>query len=175
MGTRNIAASRALKKSIHADSAMQPLLHLTGPSFTCLPASVANAGSVISQLVCVAEETPIAIRYNGFAHAVMMATPDDLEDFAAGFSLSEGVTRISEPLPDISILRGDEGITIDLDLGGGDLHRYLASRRMRQLRGHTSCGLCGVEDLSDVARPIARVGPAPPLDAQTIQSALTTL
>jgi FdhD protein len=154
---------------------MQPLQHLTGSSFIALPVNATSDGRVPSQLVCVAEETPVAVRYSGFAHAVMMATPDDLEDFAAGFSLSEGVTQISGPLPDISIRRGNEGITVDLTLGGEDLHRYLAGRRVRQLRGHTSCGLCGVQDLNDVARPVARVRPAALLDAHMIRSALTAL
>jgi len=125
--------------------------------------------------VCVAEETPVALRYSGFAHAVMMATPEDLDDFAVGFSLSEGIIEISSPLPDISISAGNGGITIDLSLCGTDLHRYLASRRVRQLRGHTSCGLCGVEDLNDVARPAARVLPATTLDADLIRGALAAL
>jgi FdhD protein len=105
----------------------------------------------------------------------MMATPDDLEDFALGFSLSEGITEIFGPLPAISIRREDDGVTIDVSLGGTDLHRYLASRRVRRSRGHTSCGLCGVEDLSDVSRPAARVHPAMPLDRDLIRGALTAL
>jgi FdhD protein len=154
---------------------MQPLRHLTASPFISVPVNATSEGQVTSQLVCVAEETPVAFRYSGFAHAVMMATPEDLEDFAVGFSLSEGVTRISGPLPDISIHRDDEGITVDIALGGEDLHRYLAGRRVRQLRGHTSCGLCGVEDLSDIARPDVRVHPAPPLEASIIRDALNAL
>jgi FdhD protein len=154
---------------------MQPLHHISGLSFTSLPVNATADSRVPSPLVCVAEETPIAVRYSGFAHAVMMATPEDLEDFAVGFSLSEGVTRLSGAPPGISIHRGKEGITIDLALGGEDLHRYLAGRRVRQLRGHTSCGLCGVEDLKDVVRLVARVRPAPALDSCLIPSALTEL
>jgi formate dehydrogenase accessory protein FdhD len=154
---------------------MQPLRHLSGSSFIALPVNATSDGRVPSQLVCVAEETPVAVRYSGFAHAVMMATPDDLEDFTAGFSLSEGVTQISGPLPDISIRRDNEGTTVDLTLGGEDLHRYLAGRRVRQLRGYTSRGLCGVKDLNDVARPVARVRPAALLDVHMIRSALTAL
>jgi formate dehydrogenase accessory protein FdhD len=121
------------------------LRHLTGSSFIPIPLKATGDGRFNSQMVCVAEETPIAFRYNGFAHAVMMATPDDLEDFAAGFSLSEGVTQVSGPLPDISIRRSGDGITVDLTLGGTDLHRYLARRRVRQLRGHASCGYVGLK------------------------------
>jgi FdhD protein len=127
------------------------------------------------RLVCVAEETPVGFRYNGFPHAVMMATPDDLEDFAAGFSLSEGIIEASGRALESSISRCEDGITIDVSLSGRDLHRYLASRRVRQLKGHTSCGLCGVEDLSDVSRPFGRVPPAGPLDSGLFRSALATL
>jgi FdhD protein len=126
------------------------------------------------RLVCVAEETPVGFRYSGFAHAVMMATPDDLEDFAAGFSLSEGIIE-SSGIPGSSISRSEDGITIDVSLGGRDLHRYLARRRVRHLKGHTSCGLCGVEDLRDVSRPLERVRPGAPLDSGLIRSALATL
>jgi FdhD protein len=155
----------------------QPLQHHLPGSVVSLTveASEGDPGARERRLVCVAEETPVAFRYNGFAHAVMMATPDDLEDFAAGFSLSEGIIEPSGPPPESSVSRCTDGITIDIALGGRDLHRYLASRRVRQLRGHTSCGLCGVEDLSDVSRAFGLVQPAAPLDSGLIRSALETL
>src|SRR3954454_17973152 len=99
------------------------------------------------RLVCVAEEIPVAFRYNGFPYAVMMATPDDLDDFAIGFSVSEGIIAPASELPDVEIIPCADGITLDISLKGKDLHRYLATRRVRQLPGRTSCGLCGVEDL----------------------------
>jgi FdhD protein len=155
---------------------MRPLRHPTGPAFISIPANAAcDRGFVSERLVCVAEETPVALRCSGFAHAVTMATPEDLEDFAIGFSLSEGIIDISTSLPDISICARDDGITIDLLLCGKDLRRYLANRRVRQLRGHTSCGLCGVEDLKDVARPAARVLPATTLNADLIRDAVAAL
>ncbi len=126
-------------------------------------------------LICVAEETPIAFRYNGFAHAVMMGSPENLEDFAIGFSLSEGIIGATGPLPGTSITQRDDGITVDVFLGGDDFHRYLAGRRVRQLHGRTSCGLCGVEDLADVRRSAPRVPPGAPLDLALISSTLTAL
>src|SRR5436305_9375430 len=126
-------------------------------------------------LICVAEETPIAFRYSGFPYAVMMATPDDLEDFAVGFSLTEGIAARDSDIPDISVVPCDDGITIDISLKGADLHRYLATRRVRQLRGHTSCGLCGVEDLDDVARPPMRVHADAAVDTDLILPALDAL
>jgi FdhD protein len=155
----------------------QPLQHHLPASLVSLTieASGGDQGVRAQRLVSVAEETPVGFRYNGFAHAVMMATPDDLEDFAAGFSLSEGIIESSGIPPESLISRCDNGISIDVLLGGKDLHRYLASRRVRQLRGHTSCGLCGVEDLSDISRPLGRVRPGAPLDSGLIRSALETL
>ncbi len=110
-------------------------------------------------LDCVEEEA-VAFRFNGFPHAVMMATPADLEDFAFGFSLAEGVIGAAADVDAISIEASAEGISVDISLRGESLRGYLAGRRVRQLRGHTSCGLCGVEDLQDIRRPAARVHPA---------------
>jgi FdhD protein len=155
----------------------QPLQYLSGTSAVSLSVQATGGDRCVQEqrLVCIAEETPVAFRYNGFAYAVMMATPADLEDFAAGFSLSESIIEPSSIQPEISISRCDDGITIDVSLGGRDLHRYLASRRVRQLTGHTSCGLCGVEDLNDISRPAGRVQPSAPLDFGLIRCALATL
>src|ERR1700710_1965200 len=124
---------------------------------------------------CVAEETPIAFRYDGFSHAVMMASPENLEDFAVGFSVSEGIIDASGSLRATSISRQDEGISIDISLRSDDLHRYLAGRRVRNLRGNTSCGLCGVEDLADLHGAAMRVPPGRPLTAELIRSTLDML
>jgi FdhD protein len=163
------------KKSTNADGAMnKPLQHQTRTALVYI-----SLGETLNEpqapLICVAEETPIAFRYNGFAHAVMMASPQDLEDFALGFSLSEGIIEATDGLPETSITQRDDGITIEVSLGGPDFHRYLAGRRVRQLRGHTSCGLCGVADLADVRRPATHVRPGAPLDRGLISSTLTTL
>jgi FdhD protein len=91
---------------------------------------------------------------------VMMASPADLEDFAFGFSLVEGVIGAASDIDAISIDGCAEGISVDISVRGESLHRYLASRRVRQLRGHTGCGLCGVQDLQDVRCLPARVHPA---------------
>jgi FdhD protein len=127
------------------------------------------------RLICIAEETPVAFRYDGFSHAVMMATPDDLEDFAMGFSRSEGIIEKPSDLRSIAVHNSNDGITLDISLDGNSLHRYLAGRRVRQLRGHTSCGLCGVEDLHDVRRPAINVVPAIAPGANAIVSALESL
>ena len=111
----------------------------------------------------VAEETPVAFRYNGFAHAVMMATPDALADFALGFSLTEGVIETADNILNLDVREEEDGLALDIVLAPAALHRYLAGRRVRRLTGNTSCGLCGAEDLRDVRPPQARVqSPRPP-------------
>ncbi|CDL84011.1 formate dehydrogenase accessory sulfurtransferase FdhD [Xenorhabdus szentirmaii] len=101
----------------------------------------------------VAEEVPIALVYNGISHVVMMGTPKELEYFAIGFSLSEGI--ISSPQE----IRGIDAITSCH--GGIELHIELSSRRFaglkerrRNMAGRTGCGICGTEQLTEVFRPI---------------------
>jgi FdhD protein len=152
-----------------ADGAMHPPLeHQDG-------GSVVHLSLRGQEQVCVAEETPVAFRYDDFSHAVMMASPGDLEDFATGFSVSEGIIQASGSPRSITISRTDAGINIDISLHAPDLHRYLAGRRVRQLRGNTSCGLCGVEDLADIQRPATRVGPGKALDVGVIRPTLVKL
>src|SRR3954470_15761921 len=104
----------------------RPLQHFTrgAPVSVTVNAICKDRDGDELRLVCVAQETPTAFRYNGFPYAVMMATPDDLEDFAVGFSLTEGIIAPASELPELSILRCDDGITVDISLHGGDLHRY---------------------------------------------------
>jgi FdhD protein len=169
-----IALANALEILINADGAMhQPLERQDGGAVVYL--SVCEPRDARQAQVCVAEETPVAFRYEGFSHGVMMASPEDLEGFATGFSVSEGIIEASGGLRATSISRCDDGITIDISLNACDLHRYLAGRRVRQLRGNTSCGLCGVEDLADIRRPATRVEPAKPLDVDLIRTTLVKL
>jgi FdhD protein len=128
-----------------------------------------------SQTLACVEEQAVAFRYNGFAHGVMMATPSDLEDFATGFSLTEAVIDSMSDIEAISIEAGADGIAVDISLSGASLHRYLAGRRIRQLRGHSGCGLCGVQDLADVQRPIPQARAAALLRQSAIVAAFEGL
>ncbi len=103
----------------------------------------------------VAEEAPIAIAYNGISHAVMLATPSDLEDFAVGFSLSEGIVESLTEIHDVEISASDRGMTLDVTIGNGPFARL--KERRRTLAGRTGCGLCGVESLDQVLRPLLPV------------------
>ncbi len=99
---------------------------------------------------CLAEETPVALIYNGVSHAVMLATAQDLEDFALGFSLSEGIIECASELYDVKVSVQPNGV---------ELHCEIASERFAQLKerrrtlaGKTGCGLCGAESLQQAMR-----------------------
>lgn len=109
-----------------------------------------------------AEETPVAFEYNGISHAVMLATPADLEDLAVGFSLSEGIVARRQEIFDIGIVESAAGITLRIAIAGEDFMRLKEHRR--SLAGRTGCGLCGVESLEWVTRgirPLESVAPFP--------------
>jgi FdhD protein len=98
----------------------------------------------------VAEETPIALIYNGVSHAVMLATPQDLEDFALGFSLSEGILQHKSELYDMEVVAQADGIELRLDIATACFVRLKEKRR--SLVGRTGCGLCGAESLAQALR-----------------------
>nr|WP_314365040.1 formate dehydrogenase accessory sulfurtransferase FdhD [uncultured Achromobacter sp.] len=103
----------------------------------------------------VAEETPVALEFNGISHATMLATPADLEDFAVGFSLSEGIIDSVSDVRGIDVLPQCDGIVVQVEISSACEVR-LKTRR-RAMAGRTGCGLCGVETLPEVLRPVAPV------------------
>jgi FdhD protein len=111
----------------------------------------------------VAEEVPIALIYNGVSHAVMLATPQDLEDFALGFSLSEGILQSKSELYDVEIITQAQGIELRLEVAS-EAFAMLKERR-RNLTGRTGCGLCGAESLEQALR-------LPVLDHSTLEKSI---
>jgi FdhD protein len=108
----------------------------------------------------IAEELPIAFEYNGISHTVMLATPADLEDFALGFSLTEGIVDKRSEVFDIEIEEAEAGITLRLEIAGGAFARLKEHRRSQA--GRTGCGLCGAESLAQVVRDLPPVADAAP-------------
>ena len=100
----------------------------------------------------VPEETAVAIMHNSLPTAVMMATPADLEDFAVGFSLTEG--RIEDPseINELTVLHSEAGIELRMWLAAARADAYRTRRR--RLTGPTGCGLCGIESLAEAIRPV---------------------
>jgi FdhD protein len=111
----------------------------------------------------------------------MMATPNDLVDFAAGFSLTEGLIEGLSGLRGIAACPDADGIRLAIELAPAALASFLQRRRVRQLRGHTSCGICGVEEIAQVAQMVERASPSfsaiarPRLDADPLRHALAAL
>jgi len=104
----------------------------------------------------VAEEVPIALVYNGRPYVVVMGTPNDLEDLAVGFSLTEGVVDDATRIERVDAVRANHGIELQIQISPADAERL--GERVRGLVSRTGCGLCGVETIGDVLRMPAEVG-----------------
>lgn len=120
-----------------------------------------------------AEEVPVAMHFNGESFAVMMATPDDLEDFARGFALTEGKVQSFDDIEAIEVREVLEGITVDVRVLGRS--RFSGDTRRRQLPGRSGCGICGSRELEDVVRHPEPVGVGPTVTPDAIERALEML
>lgn len=123
----------------------------------------------------VAEEVPVAMRYNGRAFAVMMATPCDLEDFALGFSLSEGLIADAGELLRIDIHPRVEGIELAMTVTATAAAARLDESWSRHLPGRGGCGLCGTRELEDVVRSPAPLAATATFDVAALRVALESL
>jgi FdhD protein len=103
----------------------------------------------------VPEETPVALSYAGTTHAVMMASPADFEDFALGFSLTEGI--IDEPEEIEAIEVEDHGAGVDIQISLKDKANTRFQARRRRLAGPVGCGLCGIESIEEAMRSVDNV------------------
>ncbi|HEV7252930.1 MAG TPA: formate dehydrogenase accessory sulfurtransferase FdhD [Mesorhizobium sp.] len=103
----------------------------------------------------VPEEAPVALSYGGTTHAVMMATPADLEDFALGFSLTEGVVGSAEEIESVEVVPLEVGFDVQIRLRDAANRRFEARRR--RLAGPVGCGLCGIESIEEAMRRVADV------------------
>ncbi|MBS0517164.1 MAG: formate dehydrogenase accessory sulfurtransferase FdhD [Proteobacteria bacterium] len=143
-----------------------------------LPAQRLTASGVEVLDEVVAEEVAVALVYNGISHAVMMATPCDLEDLARGFTLTEGIVDKPSQIYDVEVEEldvgtGARGIEVRIEIAG---ERLAALReRRRTLAGRTGCGLCGVESLDAALRPVASVSAGPTIARAAIARAMAAL
>jgi len=117
-----------------------------------------RAGAISWSQRSVPEEVPIALSFAGTTHAVMMASPADLEDFAVGFSLTEGIIAQPDDIERLHIEHIDAGIDIQMWLRDAANSRLKARRR--RLAGPVGCGLCGIESIEEAVRPLPKVSAA---------------
>ena len=116
------------------------------------------------------EETALALTYNGGTYAVMMGTPQNLRDFAVGFSLSEGVVQSPDDIRSLDIVPLDDGIELRMWLEPSLANRL--SERRRHIAGPTGCGICGIDSIAEAVRPAAFVAPGRTFSPQQIMAAM---
>jgi FdhD protein len=130
-------------------------------------------GEVSENAETIAEETPVAIVYNGIPHVVMMATPQDLEDFALGFSITEELIRSPADLEKLECIRYSQGIEIQATVSSAC--EEVIAGRTRRLTGRTGCGICGADSVSAVLKELHPVGATVSIPATAIRAALDSL
>ena len=121
----------------------------------------------------IAIEAPVQIVIGAAPFAVMMATPRDLEDFAFGFALTEQIAGSVDDIRGLEVERVEEGWKLKIALSGERLQAHLA--RGRAMSGRTGCGLCGIEDFSQMPSAPRPLNPQPPIAPQAIRAALEAL
>jgi FdhD protein len=121
----------------------------------------------------VAAEVPVALTYNKRSHVVMMATPTALEDFATGFSLTEGLIKRPSDVLEVSVITRENGLELAMTVNEECFARLDSQRR--NLVGRTGCGLCGAESLDQVIRNPAVVSSQVSVTNTALQSAIQSL
>ena len=119
------------------------------------------------------EETAVALTYNGGTYAVMMATPQDLANFAVGFSLSEGIVQSPEEIESLDIVPLDDGIELRMWLKPSKADRL--NERRRHIAGPTGCGICGIDSIAEAVRPAAIVSGGRSFSPREIMAAMQSI
>ena len=115
-----------------------------------------------------AEEVPVALVFNGISHAVMMATPLHLEDFALGFALSEGLIDLASQMYGLEVIEQAQGMELQIEIATQCEVRL--KERKRNMAGRTGCGLCGTDSLAQVKLSLPQA-PTVQIDVQAMQRA----
>jgi FdhD protein len=119
-----------------------------------------------------ADEVPVALVFNGISHAVMLCSPTDLEDFALGFALAEGIVQTPQQVFGIEVHAAVNGIELQLHVAAAN--EALLKERRRNLAGRTGCGLCGTDSLAQLKRGAPQV-PTIHIQASSIARAQRSL
>jgi FdhD protein len=148
------------------------------PKFSARDASLLASGRIHARNVVqpgtwmLADETPASILYNGQSFAVMMITPADLEDFAIGFTITEGIASSAAEIRNVRIAEAADGFLINIDVS--DTALEAAEGRRRTLTGRSGCGICGAQSLDAVMKPLAKVSGLRP-EAKSVLKAFEQL
>ena len=139
-----------------------------------LDVRVRRGGAVTDSHDWLADEVPVALIFNGISHAVMLATPLDLEDFALGFGLTEGLLERADELYGIDVVPDPAGMRVEMEVSSACFARLKDKRR--SMAGRTGCGLCGTESQEQVEPPLRALAPgAAPLSPSAIAAALRAM
>lgn len=133
------------------------------PSYSYLELAPAQQNGAAA----LAEETALAISYNGISHSVMMVSPSDLEDFIYGFSLSVGLIDSLDDIFDIALQHSATAITAEVQVSNRAF--WALKQQRRTLAGNSGCGLCGVEALQQALPQLPSLPPSPLPDAAHLQ------
>ncbi len=142
-------------------------------AFTGAPVARLHHGASSSFADQLAVETPIAFVYNCEPYAVMMASPRDLEDFAYGFSIAEGIVQNAGEIMAVDQTPKGAGISLGIEIPPD--RAGLLLERSRNLAGRTGCGICGITDLEQVMRTLPHLPGSPPVRASAVDKAVTAL
>jgi FdhD protein len=137
-----------------------------------LPHTTFTSGKSAAGQRALPEEVAVALSFNGTTQAVMMATPADLEDFARGFALTEGIATAKE-IDSITVVETAKGIDVQIWLAAGAESRLLARRRT--MTGPVGCGLCGIDSLDQALREVPVVKSPLMLTQRQICTAISAL
>jgi FdhD protein len=130
-------------------------------------------GSLNGGARTIPEETAIALTYNGGTYAVMMGTPQDLADFAVGFSLSEGIVRTPDDVRSLDVVDLDDGIELRMWLAQANADRV--NERRRHIAGPTGCGICGIDSIAEALRPADVVARGQRFSSREVMAAMQNI
>ena len=143
------------------------------PAVQCVPRQAWRDDATTLGERTLAEEIPVAFSYDCATHAVLMATPDDLEDFAIGFSYTEGIITTPDEIAELAVVSVADGIVLRMWLRGDRSDAFAARRR--RFVGPAGCGMCGLESLAEANRTIPTVGCHLQVSRQDIAEAVAAL
>ena len=148
-------------------------LRILPSAVQCVSRQVWRKDSASTGERALAEEVPVAFSIDGGTHAVLMATPDDLEDFALGFTYTEGIVTAAAEIAELSVVSVADGIVLRMWLTGDRSDAFAARRR--RFVGPAGCGMCGLESLAEANRAIPTARRALQVSRQDIEDAVAAL